>query len=172
VNELSPAAVWPISAALVISLDDHLGPPIDSYLNGTQTWLTPIEQPSESEDLVLEWRLHPVAKFSLPTGIRHDDLWEAVIVRLNQNDEELIIGKESRVLTSLWDGLECFPAYGEDLEPAALSLIAIDLLKIAPSALGLVDHQRIGSRWEHAQGRESITRMLLDELQPTTAPPA
>jgi hypothetical protein len=76
------------------------------------------------------------------------------------------------VLTSLWDGLECFPAYGEDLEPTALSLIAVDLLKIAPTALGLVDHQRIGSRWEHAQGRESITRMLLDELQPTTAPPA
>ena len=32
--------VWRADAALVLALDEHLGPPVDSYLNGSQTWIT------------------------------------------------------------------------------------------------------------------------------------
>ncbi len=163
-SSLTPTTVWTIDAPLVRALDEYLGPPIDSYLNGTQTWLTPIDRADGADDLVLEWRLHPVAQFALPAGCRHDELWEAVIVRLDDPDGDLSLGTETRRLDSLWDGLECFPAYGEEIEPTALSKIATDMLTLSPQALGLVDHHRIGSNWENSQGRESLTRMLLDEL--------
>src|SRR5690349_10906975 len=56
---LSPTVVWRITPELVLALDEHLGTPVDSYVNGTQTWLTE----SESHGVTLEWRLHPVAEY-------------------------------------------------------------------------------------------------------------
>ena len=58
----TPTAVWLVDAELVVALDAHLGPPIDSYVNGSQTWLTP-DGPGDVE---LEWRLHPVAGYRAP----------------------------------------------------------------------------------------------------------
>ena len=62
---LSASCVWRVQADLVLALDAQLGPPVDSYVNGTQTWLT--------EDgpggVALEWRLHPVAEYRVPTGV-------------------------------------------------------------------------------------------------------
>ncbi|MDQ1477906.1 MAG: hypothetical protein QOE62_3135, partial [Actinomycetota bacterium] len=43
--------VWTISPELVLALDAQLGFPVDSYVNGSQTWLV------EEGDLTLEWRL-------------------------------------------------------------------------------------------------------------------
>ena len=34
--------VWRVDAALVLALDERLGPPVDSYLNGSQTWLADV----------------------------------------------------------------------------------------------------------------------------------
>ena len=72
---------------------------------------------------------------------------------------------EPRTLRSLWDGLECFAAYGDDLEPAPLAQAATDALGRPPDAVGLVDHEQIGAAWENARGATSIIEMLLAELK-------
>ena len=151
-TQLTPTSVWRITPELVRALDEQLGPPLDRYVNGTQTWLTP-DGPADS---TLEWRLHPVASFGRPEGGSHEDLWEAVL------DDDIV--EPAR----LWDGLECFPAYGEELEPATLGRAVTEKLGVAPDAAGLVDHERIGKAWERSRGELSLVGALLDEL--TAAP--
>jgi hypothetical protein len=163
----SATCVWRVEPTLVVSLDAHLGAPVDSYVNGTQTWL--------SDDgpggMTLEWRLHPVAGYRPPTGMSHYDLWEQVVDALSAGTDAdaLPLGSEHRALRSLWDGLECFVAYGEEIEPAPLAQAATDALERAPDASGLVDHDHIGTVWEQTSGTVSIVEMLLAELR-TRAP--
>jgi len=155
--------VWRVDPALVLALDERLGPPVDSYLNGSQTWLAEVGP----GDVALEFRLHPVAGYRLPEGMSHYDLWEQVVAALSGERADaaaLQLGTETRALTSLWDGLECFAAYGDELEPAPLASAAGEAVGRAPDAAGLVDHLRIGSEWERAQGSLSIVDMLLAEL--------
>jgi len=158
----SVTTVWRITAALVLALDDRLGVPVDSYLNGTQTWITERDGPDDA----LEWRLHPAAGYRTPEGLSHYDVWEQVVLELGRGDspDALSLGREHRTLRSLWDGLECFAPFGDDLEPPRLTQIATELLGVAPDAAGLVDHARIGSAWEQANGTVSLVEMLLAEL--------
>jgi hypothetical protein len=158
------ACVWRITPELVRALDDRLGAPVDSYVNGTQTWLT---EPGDADpDVTIEWRLHPVASFQLPPDLSHYELWELVVDQLTNGSapDALVLGTEHRTLRSLWDGLECFVPYGDELEPAPLARRATDALEIAPDAVGLVDHTRIGAEWEQANGAVSLVEMLLAEL--------
>ena len=83
-------------------------------MNGSQTWLT------EVDDVTLEWRLHPVAGYRLPKPLSHYDLWAVTGALRGGVDTALPLGDEARPLTSLWDGLECFAAFGDDLEPPRL----------------------------------------------------
>jgi hypothetical protein len=140
-----------------------LGLPIDSYVNGSQTWLVD----NGPGAITLEWRLHPVAGYRAASGVSHYDLWETVVAALaNGADPDGIpLGTEHRPLGSLWDGLECFAAYGDDVEPAPLARAAGDAVGRPPAAAGLVDHDRIGTEWEHAHGTTSIVDMLLAELR-------
>jgi hypothetical protein len=155
--------VWRIGPELVLALADQLGTPVDSYLNGSQTWFT--EAPG---GVALEWRLHPVAGYRLPKGLSHYELWDAVVDALldGADPSALRLGAETRALGNLWDGLECFPAHGDDLEPMALAAAARTELGLGPDAVGLVDHQRIGDAWERTRGAVSIVDLLLDQLQP------
>ena len=66
---------------------------------------------------------------------------------------------------SLWDGLEVFPAYGDEIEPAVLAGIGTEVLGRPPDAAGLVDHARIGESWERAGRGVSIVSLLLEELR-------
>jgi hypothetical protein len=66
---------------------------------------------------------------------------------------------------SLWDGLEVFAAYGDEVEPAVLAGIGTEVLGPAPAAAGLVDHDRIGEAWERAGRGVSIVSLLLEELR-------
>jgi hypothetical protein len=161
VSDRVPAAVWPVSATLVLALDDRFGLPVDSYLNGTQTWLTD-DGPGGA---TLEWRLHPVGGFTAPPLAAHD-LWETVVgaLRDGADPDALALGGDPRALSSLWEGLECFPAFGDDVEPAVLAASATEALGIAPDAAGLVDHGAIGDQWERSERAASITGLLLDEL--------
>jgi hypothetical protein len=163
---LSATCVWHVQAELVLALDAQLGPPVDSYVNGTQTWLTD-DGPG---GVALEWRLHPVAGYRAPAGLSHYDLWEEVVGALSADHgaSVLPLGTDRRELTSLWEGLECFAAYGDDVEPAPLAAASAAALGRAPDASGLVDHDRIGAAWEQAVGKVSIMTMLFDELTPRT----
>lgn len=155
-------AVWRLGPELIAALDAQLGPPVDGYVNGTQTWLTDRGPAGET----LEWRLHPVSGFRPPVGVGPYELWDAVTGQLAEGADpaSLPLGEERRPLASLWDGLECY-AVDAPLEPAPLAAAATAVLGIAPDASGLVDHDRIGRVWERARGGVSIVALLLEELQ-------
>ena len=141
--------MWKLSPELILALDDHLGLPVDSYVNGSQTWLTEV-----AEDITLEWRLHPVAGYRTPKPLSHYDVWEAVTdgLRAGTDPHALRLGDETRPITSLWDGLECFAAFGDDVEPQRLAALATELLTVPPDA------------WEAQHGNVSIVALLLEQL--------
>ena len=107
VMSLSATCVWHVDPDVVLALDAQLGPPVDSYVNGTQTWLT--------EDgpggIALEWRLHPVSGYRPPAGLSHYDLWEQVVGALSAGADAgaLQLGTEHRELASLWKGSSASP---------------------------------------------------------------
>ena len=162
-NRLTAACLWNVSPDLVLALDECLGPPVDSYLNGSQTWLTD-DGPG---GVTLEWRLHPVAGYQTPQGLSHYDVWEGTVASLSagQDSEALPLGEEARGLRTLWEGLECFAAYGDELEPATLARSATEALGVPPDASGLVDHEAAGDAWERSEGTASIVRILRDQLR-------
>jgi hypothetical protein len=151
-------AVWRITPELVLALDEHLGTPVDSYVNGAQTWFT--------GEPVLEWRVHPVAGFALPPGVTTYDLWDAVVGALATHGDPaaLGIGTTTVALADLWDGLECFPAYDDELEPIAVVARAAEQIPIPPTLHGLVDHDIVGDEWERGNGSVSIVDLLTAQL--------
>lgn len=162
--ELVASTVWTISAPLVLALDAQLGAPVDSYVNGSQVWLTS-DGPG---GVALEWRLHPVAGYRNPTGLAHDDLWEHVVAALSERPDagtSIRLGRETRPLTGLWEGLECFCAYGDDIEPQPLSRAVHATLGVAPDYFGLVDHDAIGAEFERRGGAVSLIAMLVEQLR-------
>jgi hypothetical protein len=62
-----------------------------------------------------------------------------------------------RPAEGLWDGLEAFPAFGDEVEPATLAAAAVTALGVAPDATGLADHERIADDWERT-GRGDVHR--------------
>lgn len=154
--------MWRIDPPLVLALDERLGVPVDSYLNGAQTWLVD----NGPGGATIEWRLHPAPGYSVPRGASHYDIWETVVGELQTgvDPEHLVIGEETRALASMWEGLEAFPAYDDDPEPAALSDAMTMALGLAPAAAGLVDHDAIADAWERTRGRTSIVDALLEQL--------
>lgn len=152
-------ALWWITPALVLALDERLGPPVDSYVNGSQTWFT-------GEDQILEWRLHPIGGFHQPDGVGHEELWERVVDALSAGNppDALLFGTEPVDLATLWDGLECFPAYADELEPATIATRADAIIGIPAELRGLVDHERVADAWEANRGL-SIVQLLAEQLQ-------
>lgn len=145
-----------------MALDERFGPPVDSYVNGSQTWIAG----NGPGGATLEWRLHPVAGYVTPTGASHYDVWESVATALagGADPGAVPVGDGSRAITALWDGLECFPAYDDEMEPGPLAASATEALGIPPDATGMVDHDLIGDTWERARGRTSVIDALLDQL--------
>ena len=151
-----------VEPTLVVALDATRAP-VDNYLNGTQTWLTD-DGPGGT---TIEWRLHPVAAYRPPEELSHYDLWDLVVdqLRAGVDPGALTLGDQRRALVSLWDGLEVFPAYGDEIEPAVLAGIGTEVLGLPPDAAGLVDHARIGEAWEQRRRGVSIVSLLLEELR-------
>jgi len=165
VPDLVATTVWTISPMVVLALDGALGSPVDSYVNGSQVWLSG-DGPG---DVMLEWRLHPVPAYRTPKGVSHYDVWETVVSALSEGRanaaDRIAFGTESRALTALWEGLECFCAYGDDVEPQPLAKAAEVVLGIPPDYSGLVDHDRAGAEFERTAGAVSLIALLIDQLR-------
>ena len=155
-SALTPTCVWRISPELVVALDDRFGEPVDAYVNGSQVWFRD-DGPNE---LTIEWRLHPVAGYRPPTRVGTYEVFAAVALAVATG------GTPPAPPEQLWDGLEAFAAYGDEIEPAVLKAVATEALGIPPDAAGLVDHARIGDEWERTGGKVSIVQALLDQLTP------
>lgn len=151
---LTPVCVWRISPELVVALDDRFSEPVDAYVNGSQVWL----RDDGPHGMTLEWRLHPVAGFRRPPEVGIYELFGAVALAVGTGAEP------PASPDALWDGLEAFAAYGDEVEPAGLAAAATESLGIAPDAAGLVDHARIADEWERSRGAVSIVDALFDQL--------
>lgn len=153
-SERTPTCVWRATPELIVALDDKFGEPIDSYVNGSQVWM----REDGPDDIVFQWRLHPVAGYKRPQGVDTEAVFGQAALAFATS------ASPPALLTDLWDGLECFPAYGDDLEPATLATAATAALGITPDASGLVDHEAIGDAWEKSRGATSITAALFGQL--------
>jgi hypothetical protein len=152
-----PACVWRVSDDVVVALDRQLGQPVDSYVNGAQTWL----REDGPGGQMVEWRLHPVAGFARPDGAGTHELFEVVALAIGTGATPIATPEQ------LWEGLEAFVAYEEEateIEPMRLAEICTAVLGIAPDASGMVDHEPIGVAWEQAEGRHSIIDALFEQL--------
>lgn len=150
----TPTCVWRATAALLVALDDRFGPPLDAYVNGSQVWLLD----NGPGGMTLEWRLHPVAGFARPAGTATDELFGDVALALSRGDEP------AAPIERLWDGLEAFPAYDDETEPALLRAAVTGAVGLAPDACGQVDHRAVGDEWERTGGAVSVVAALLDQL--------
>jgi hypothetical protein len=155
VAEVVAAGVWRLSPDLLLALDERFGEPVDTYVNGAQVWLRDDGPAGEA----LEWRLHPVAGFQRPTAVEPHDLLATVVYALRTGEDP------PAPIEVLWEGLEAFAAYGDELEPAPLAAACTTALGIAPDAYGVVDHDRVGDDWERSGGRTSIVQSLLTQLE-------
>lgn len=146
--------MWRISDDVVVALDERFGEPTDAYVNGSQTWLRD-DGPGE---MTIEWRLHPVAGYERPAGVDTYEVFSSVAL------EVVTGGAPVAPPASLWEGLEAFPAYGDEIEPAPLAALVTEVLGIAPDACGLVDHQQLADEWERSRGAISLVERLLAAL--------
>lgn len=156
---LVPTCVWRLTPELVVALDERFGEPTDAYVNGSQVWL----RDDGPGGTTLEWRLHPVPGYQRPPAVATMEVFPSVALAVARGEEPI------RPPEALWEGLEAFPAFGDEAEPATLTAVALDALGIAPDASGLADHERIAQDWERTGGATSIVHALLDQL---TTPPA
>ena len=109
----------------------------------------------------LEWRLHPVSAYARPDGVDTYEVFAITAAALASGSPP------PASLEELWEGLEAFAAYDDELEPATLAASTTDALGIAPDACGLVDHEGIGDAWERTGGQTSIVSALFEQLSAT-----
>ena len=154
-GRLVASCVWDATPELIVTLDERFGESTDAYVNGSQVWL----RDDGPGGVTLEWRLHPVAGYERPPGVDTYSVFPSVALALAMGVPPPAAPE------ALWEGLEVFAAYGDELEPAPLGQAAAASLGIAPRAVGLVDHERIGDAWERNPGEVSIVALLLEQLE-------
>jgi hypothetical protein len=151
----TPTCVWVTTPELIVALDDRFGEPVDAYVNGSQVWL----RDDGPGGITIEWRLHPVANYQRPAKTGTYEVFANAALALATGADP------PAPLDQLWDGLEAFPAYGDEVEPAPLASAAAAALGIPPDSVGLVDHQTIADEWQRTKGGISIVEALLAELR-------
>lgn len=149
-----PTCVWRMSTDLVLALHARFGPPVHAYVNGGQSWLRNDGPGGEP----IEWRIHPVPRYTAPDRITHHEVFPAVALALRHGDEP------PAPPGTLWDGLQAFPAYGDEIDPEAFTRAATDALGVRPDASGLIDHEAVGREWERNRGQGSIVDSLFRRL--------
>ncbi len=148
------SAIWLIAPELLVALDDRFGEPTDTYVNGSQVWL----RDDLPDGLTIEWRLHPVAGYVRPNGVPTVEVFGRVALALAQGESPLADP------STLWDGLEAFPAFYDEVSVDVLREVVTRTLGIAPLAVGEVDHEKIGDAWERDEGRRSVVDDLRQQL--------
>ena len=168
--------VWRIRPELIVALDDRFGEPHDAYVNGSQVWLREDGPASSASDrdgggpsrVVIEWRLHPVASYQRPSALTTYAVFPTIALALAEGNDPPVAPSE------LWDGLEAFAAYDDQLadglEPAILAACVTDALGFQPEFVGLVDHQVIGDEWERRAGAWSTVDALIAQLNEPMEP--
>ncbi len=151
---LVPTCVWKASPELLLALDERFGEPVDTYVNGSQVWL----REDGPGGVTLEWRLHPVAGYVRPPGLATEEVFDVVTAALATGESPPV------PLDRLWEGLEAFAAYDDEVEPATLAAACTESLGREPDAAGVVDHDLIGDEWERSGGATSIVAALLTQL--------
>ena len=101
-----------------------------------------------------------MAGYRRPEGLDTYDVFSSVALALARGR------RPPAPLGELWDGLEAFPAYGDEAEPTPLSAAATESLGLPPDACGLVDHVAVGDAWERSRGAVSVVDALLRQLRP------
>ena len=144
--------VWRATPAIIVALDERFGEPVDAYVNGSQTWL----RDDGPGGMTLEWRLHPVAAYRKPDDLDTHEVFAAVALALATGAEP------PAPVETLWEGLEAFAAYDDEVEPAPLAAAAESALGIEPDRAGLVDHEVIADEWERSPRRDLDHRRALD----------
>lgn len=157
---LIAAAVWRATPDLIVRLDERFGEPLDAYVNGSQVWL----RDDGPAGMPFEWRLHPVAGYARPPGTGTYEIFPETALALAQGRTP------PAPLSELWDGLEVFAAYGDEIEPQPLVSAAAAVLGMEPDAAGLVDHELVGDEWERTAGAVSIVDALLGQLRSGDSP--
>jgi hypothetical protein len=163
---LVATALWTISSALIVALDELLGEPIDSYVNGSQVWLSP----DGPDGVTIEYRLHPIGGYIKPKGMPTDQVFSQVALSL-ATPEETTETPEATETTpfdflTLWEGLEAFVAFDDEgpLTPEQLKSIGETVLGIPATAFGMVDHEGIADRWQASDRHTSIVSELRTQL--------
>lgn len=152
--------MWRATPELIVTLDERFGEPLDAYVNGSQVWL----RDDGPGGMPLEWRLHPVANYQRPKGVGTYEVFSETALAL-------AAGREPPAeLRQLWDGLEVFAAYGDEVEPQPLVNAAVASIGIQPDGAGLVDHDPVGDEWERTAGAVSIVDALLRQLRSGDSP--
>ena len=99
-----------------------------------------------------------MAGYRRPPGLETEAVFDVVTAALAAGEEPPM------PLDRLWEGLEAFAAYDDELEPAPLAAACTESLGLPPDAAGLADHDLIGDQWEQSRGATSIVAALLDQL--------
>lgn len=146
--------VWDLDAELVIALHQRIGSPVDSYANGSQTWL----RGDGPDGVPVEWRLHPRPDFARPGQMSSYHLFPTVAAALARGEEPDIDP------AAIWTGLEVAPAYGDEVPPEALAASLTAVLGRAPDAFGRVDRDALGRAWERSGGRLDVIARLRELL--------
>jgi hypothetical protein len=146
-----PCCVWRTTAELLRAVLESLGDPVDSYVNGSQVWI----DDDGPNGIGVEWRLHPVSGYVRPEGHTTSGVFADVATGAAALDPVL-----------LWDGLEAFPAYHEEIGVEALHQWAAARLGVEPNATGRANHDAIADRWERSGRQTSIVNELVAELSP------
>jgi hypothetical protein len=154
-TERVSSCVWRLRPELLVALDERFGDPTDAYVNGSQVWL----RDDGPAGATLEWRLHPVPGFQRPAGVSAFDLLGATVYAVRTGEDPPAPPDQ------LWEGLEAFPCYGDEVEPAPLATACTEALGVAPDAFGIADHDAIGDAWERAARGVSIVDALLTQFE-------
>src|SRR5579864_3688916 len=102
---LTATSVWRATADVIVALDDRFGEPVDAYVNGSQVWLREDGPGGET----LEWRLHPVAGYERPAGVGTYEVFSATALAVATG------APPPAPLDEMWEGLEVFAAYGDEI---------------------------------------------------------